>query len=190
MINKQEVIEKIEKLKGLNIKEKNLILDIEMIPKGDVLEIIEQLDEPVRPPEPKPLEPEKPVVPQFVADFYESIKDDFEVGVFELCVKLYNCDLSGEIRHWFDCDDTDPIQTLVNMHQFGYEVKKDKLYTVKFSNEDFGKIYIGIFKKFNKLGISSLPLNDDEIKSWFTEDELKKLKFWKNPAFEINEVKK
>ena len=71
---------------------------------NDALAIVRKLDA-----------PERPVVPQCVADFYESIKDDFEVGVFELCVKLYNCDLSGEIRHWFDCDDTDPIQTLVNV---------------------------------------------------------------------------
>ena len=28
--------------------------------------------------------PEKPVVPQFVADLYESIKDDFEYKVYEL----------------------------------------------------------------------------------------------------------
>lgn len=41
-------------------------------------------------------EPEKPVVPQYVADFYESIKDDFEDGVYELCVNFYNCDLSGK----------------------------------------------------------------------------------------------
>lgn len=47
---------------------------------------------------------------------------------------------------------------------YGYEVEKEKLYTVKFSNEDFGKIYIGIFKAFNKLGISSLPLNDADVK--------------------------
>ena len=69
-----------------------------------------------------------------------------------------------------------------------YEIEKEKLYTVKFSNEDFGKIYIGIFKAVNKFGISSLPLNDDDVKSWFTEDELKRFNFWNNSAFEIKEV--
>lgn len=73
---------------------------------------------------------------------------------------------------------------------YGYEIEKEKLYTVKFSNEDFGKIYIGIFKAVNKFGISSLPLNDDDVKSWFTKDELERFKFWDNPAFEIKEVKK
>lgn len=78
--------------------------------------------------------PEKPIVPQFVADFYESIKDDFEVEVYELCIKLYNCDLEGKIKYWFDCDDNKPIETLVKMKLYGYEVNKDKLYTVELPN--------------------------------------------------------
>lgn len=177
-MNKQELIDKLKKRLGMpsEIDGSQFDQGFEWATKCD-LALITKLDE-----------PEKPVVPQFVADFYEPIKDDFEYGVYELCVNFHNCDLSGKIKHWFDCNDTNPIQVLVNMHQFGYEVEKEKFYTVKFSNEDFGKIYIGIFKKFNKLGISSLPSNDDEIKSWFTEDELKRFKFWDNPAFEIKEV--
>ena len=81
-------------------------------------------------------------------------------------------------------------ERFVNALLYGYEVEKEKLYTVKFSNEDFGKIYIGIFKAVNKFGISSLPFNDDDVKSWFTKDELERFKFWDNPAFEIKEVKK
>lgn len=178
-MNKQEALKKTEKLDALTIKDKDFNFDIEMIPKGEALEIIEQIDE-----------PERLVVPQLVADFYESIKDDFEGGVYELCAQFYEdeSELSDRLYWWFKFSANKPIQTLVNMHQFGYEVEKEKLYTVKFSNEDFGKIYIGIFKKFNKLGISSLPLNDDEIKSWFTEDELKRFKFWENPAFIIDKV--
>lgn len=45
-MNKQEALKKIEKLEGLTIKDKDFNFDIEMIPKGDVLEIIEQIDEP------------------------------------------------------------------------------------------------------------------------------------------------
>lgn len=79
-------------------------------------------------------------------------------------------------------------ETFAKAWLYGYEIEKEKLYTVKFSNEDFGKIYIGIFKAVNKFGISSLPLNDDDVKSWFTEDELKRFNFWNNSAFEIKEV--
>lgn len=77
--------------------------------------------------------PEKPVVPRFVADFYESIKDDFEDGVYELCVQ-FNLDaseLNSDVAGWFDQPKNKPIETLVMMHKFGYEVEKEKLYTVE-----------------------------------------------------------
>ena len=68
------------------------------------------------------------------------------------------------------------------------EVEKEKLYTVKFVTEDFGKIYIGFFKNYKKLGITSLVSNDDELRTYFNEEELKRYKFWDNPAFEVREV--
>lgn len=137
--------------------------------------IIEELDE-----------PEKVVVPQFVADWYEENKDDFEDKLL-YCCDVY-CIQGTDFGKWLLDSNNKPIETLVLMHKIGYEVEKEKLYTVKFVTEDFGKIYIGIFKAVNKLGISSLPLNDDDVKSWFTKDELKRFKFWDNPAFEIKEV--
>lgn len=154
----------------------------------DTLAIVRQLDE-----------PEKVVLNEEEAEWLGRLKKaksflnclyiitrqgwghDFEFYVHEEKYKL----------SYRDDNDEDSEQTknrLVNALIYGYEVEKEKLYTVKFSNEDFGKIYIGIFKAVNKLGISSLPLNDD-VKSWFTEDELKRFKFWDNPAFEIKEVK-
>lgn len=71
-MNKQEAIEEINNLKGLNILDNTINFDSEMVSKKDVLNIVKQLDEPVRPPEPQPLEIEKPVVPQFVADYINS----------------------------------------------------------------------------------------------------------------------
>lgn len=178
-MNKQEAIEKIEKEKSnLNAWEdltRNRALD-------DALAIVRKLDEPERPPEPKPLKLEKPVVPRFVADYIDSERNSWST----LSEALDNMDDEKRILDWFYVNS----EAFAKAWLYGYEVEKEKLYTVKFSNEDFGKIYIGIFKKFNKLGISSLPLNDDDIKSWFTEDELKRFKFWGNPAFEIKEVEK
>lgn len=124
-MNKQEALKKIEKLDGLTIKDKDFNFDIEMIPKGEALEIVNQLDE-----------PEKPVVPQFVADFYESIKDGIENNIYDLCVQFHSDRgvLDKDIDSWFDDPKNKPIQTLVNMHQFGYEVEKEKLYTVEMPN--------------------------------------------------------
>ena len=79
-------------------------------------------------------------------------------------------------------------ERFVNALLYGYEVEKEKLYTVKFSNEDFGKTYIGIIKTANKIGISTVPINDECSKCYFTKSELEEFKFWNNPAFEIKEV--
>ena len=74
-------------------------------------------------------EPEKPVVPQFVADFYESIKDDFENKVYELCLqyKHRGDELPQGVAWWFGDSRNKPIETLVMMHQLGYEVKKEEI---------------------------------------------------------------
>lgn len=119
MMNKQEAIEKIEKLKGLTIKEKNLILDIEMISKGDVLEIIEQIDE-----------PEKPLVPQFVADYIDSEQNS--CSTFSEAID--NMDDKQKILDWFYINS----ETFAKAWLYGYEVEKEKLYTVEIPNPNAG----------------------------------------------------
>ena len=75
----------------------------------------------------------KPVVPQFVADWDEKNKDDFEFNVWDWSAfrdepeKLEN----KEFNDWINDGEGTPIQTLVNMHQFGYEVKEEPKYIVK-----------------------------------------------------------
>ena len=87
------------------------------------LKALEQLDE-----------PEKVKVPQFVADWYEENKDDFEGNLFR-CVHNIPSTFDGaklnEFERWFLNASTKPFQTLVNMHQFGYEVDEEKRYLVK-----------------------------------------------------------
>lgn len=80
----------------------------------------------------------KPVVPQFVADWYEEHKDDFEDSVYDFCIQFSEERLNDDLYKWFCNDDNKPIQTLANMHQFGYEVKKEKLYTVEIPNPNAG----------------------------------------------------
>lgn len=75
---------------------------------------------------------EKPVVPQYVADFYESIEDDFEDGVYGLCAEFYEeeSELSTELYWWFKLDVNKPIETLVKMKLYGYEVEHEQRYVV------------------------------------------------------------
>ena len=74
----------------------------------------------------------KPVVPQFVADWYEEHKDNLEYSI--KCLSVQGCLPVRKIDTWFDSEDNKPIETLVMMHKFGYIVKKEKLYTVELPN--------------------------------------------------------
>ena len=77
---------------------------------------------------------DKPVVPQFVADWYEENKDEFETKLFntvDLVLRDLEFDELSEFDEWLIHEHTTPFQTLVNMHQFGYTVEKEKRYRVK-----------------------------------------------------------
>ena len=83
------------------------------------------------------LEPRKPVVPQFVADWYEDNKDDFEGNLFRCAhniPSIFDGAKLNEFERWFLNASTKPFQMLVNMHQFGYEVEKEKRYEVILRN--------------------------------------------------------
>lgn len=79
-------------------------------------------------------EPQKVAVQQFVADWYEEHKDDFEIALFR-CIdhipSVYDEGDLNEFEEWIIDGETKPFQTLVNMHQFGYTVEKEKRYLVK-----------------------------------------------------------
>ena len=103
-MNKQEVIDK------LKAAIPDPALDdyqrVEEVALTYALELVEELG--------------KVTVPQFVADWYEEHKDNFEYSVQCLCVQ--GCKPVRQIDIWFDNDDNKPIETLVMMHKFGYEV--------------------------------------------------------------------
>lgn len=71
-----------------------------------------------------------PEVPQFIADWYEKHKDDFEFSVFNYLYTLDGQECSV-FKKWLVDSKTEPFKVLVNMHQFGYKIKKDKKYLVK-----------------------------------------------------------
>lgn len=83
----------------------------------------------------------KPVIPQFVADWYEEHKDNLEFNIFDY-VYRFDQNAGFDFKDWFDDFNTKPIQTLVNMHQFGYEVEKEKRYLVKMKGIEKEKCYL------------------------------------------------
>lgn len=77
----------------------------------------------------------KPVVPQYVVDWYEEHKDEFEINLFQSVYEAsdgYTLSSTNKFWHWLMSKYTDALTTLVNMHQFGYEVEKEAKYTVRF----------------------------------------------------------
>lgn len=73
---------------------------------------------------------EKPVVPQYVANWYEGNKEYIDYNIWEF-IKHWDAQPEDEFKKWMLDDEKNPIITLVNMHQFGYEVEKEKRYRVK-----------------------------------------------------------
>jgi gp178 len=79
-------------------------------------------------------ESQKVTVPQFVADWYEERKDDLDTALFrcvDIIPRVYEDGELNQFQEWFVSDENKSFQTLVNMHQFGYEVEKEKRYSVK-----------------------------------------------------------
>ncbi|EOB3407696.1 DUF1642 domain-containing protein [Enterococcus hirae] len=122
-MNKQELIDKytaeIAKLRpycpNRNLISEQLKYDL----YKEILDDLEQLDE-----------PQKPVVLQFVADWFEENKDNLEFAIWELCVDSYNAEAEPKIIDWIQCTENKPIETLIRMKD-GYEVEKEPLYCVK-----------------------------------------------------------
>lgn len=82
---------------------------------------------------------EKPVVPQCVAKWYEGNKRNLGLNlcslVFDLAMDSTEC-YREEFKVWVNDNKKTFITTLVNMHQFGYEVEKEVRYTVRIKGVD------------------------------------------------------
>ena len=137
-MNVKELIEKYKRYEGKwNGKTGELARQI-------FLEDLKQLDE-----------PRKVKVKKFVADWYEEHKDEFEYNVWDwLSSKSESGKIDSKFAFWLNDVDNTPIQTLVNMHQFGYEVEEEKRYLVKIratkhyiAKDGTGKIFFSLAYK-------------------------------------------
>lgn len=179
-MNKQELIDKLKKLLTTPSEIEGYDFDYGYdFGVERAISLAEDLDESVIPPE-----LEKPVVPQYVADFYESIRDDFEDKVYGLCAQ-FNLDesqLNSDVALWFGNSENKPIETLVMMHKFGYEIEKDKLYTVEIpiANSPLGYHYVLRKTTSGEIIIDSFFTNNWGNYDYcqLTESEIKKDHDW------------
>ena len=165
-MNKQELIERIEDFPC----EASLVTEMIRINKNTLLGWVKQLDE-----------PRKPVVKQFVADWYEEHKDDFDYNLWEYLTDWEEQEPS-DFKNWIN-DEFNTFRILVNMHQFGYTVEKEPKYTVK-------------IKSVNQYLVRNtdedfLGFLQSRLKSKFTRKELEEAGFeevFNSPLFEVKEV--
>ncbi|OFQ66144.1 DUF1642 domain-containing protein [Streptococcus sp. HMSC078D09] len=86
----------------------------------------------------------KPVVKQFVADWYEEHKEGLEFNIWDWIKytqeeeKIKN----RQFTEWLAECENDPVETLIKMKLFGYEIEKEKRYIVKVKGADEGYNYL------------------------------------------------
>lgn len=135
---------------------------------------------------------EKPVVKQCVADWYEGNKRNLDLNlcsfVFDLATNSTDY-YQEEFIEWANDNKKTFITTIVNMHQFGYEVEKEKRYKVKMKNLLKRWCTLNRSKKGGFIFSDSEPnsLYDTE----FTRQEIEEAGFgevFNSPLFEVEEV--
>lgn len=78
----------------------------------------------------KETQPQKPVVPKVVADWFEENKDDLDTAIFEYLVLWEERYTDSVLYQWFAKSKNKPIETLVRMKD-GYEVEKEPVWAIK-----------------------------------------------------------
>lgn len=123
-------------------------------------------------------EPEKPVVPQFIADWLEVCKENLGFGLSS-AMNHYTSAMNKQqnnVKDWFKSVKNQ--ETFAKAWHDGYEIEKEKLYTVEIPNPnepDSGHIVLQKDKN-NKVYID-----------WHYEDDWKLLKSLKLTEAEIKE---
>lgn len=170
LMNKQEFIERMKSLKNIFGNK------CEYVKIDAVIELASELDE-----------PQKPVVPQFVADLIEEART-YEWDLDDLFEHISEYSGDSEVSIWFYT--LGNIDVLARAWLDGYEVEKEKRYLVKMKSMD--KEFTML--KFDKIRNTWYLGNDTEYsytKVKHTRKELKEAGFgwvFDCPGIEIEEV--
>lgn len=135
------------------------------------------------------MEREKPVVKQFVADWYEKHKNNIDFEIWHY-LHTFSSQEEDEFKKWMNKLGEKQIQTLVNMHQFGYEVEKEKRYRVKMKDLETGFNFLNYCNGEDHWIFSSKD-NTIDFRSLHTRKELEEAGFgevFNSPLFEVEEV--
>ena len=172
-MNKQELIDYCNVLK----ESKNRIINC--IDVDGIIDKIKQLDEP------------KPVkVPPTVAVWYEINKDNLDKNIAYLCLNNWGEFINDKTLFNWMWNTDNFIQILVNMHQFGYEVEKEKRYLVKVKGMSEENTYLTF--RFGHTWMLSNFEECEEFRLHHTRKQLEEAGFgwvFDCPGIKIEEVK-
>lgn len=120
-----------------------------------------------------------------MADWYEEYNFDLEFNIWDW-IKYTQEEEKIENRQfteWLGKSENDPVETLVKMKLFGYDVEEEKRYTVKMRTTKQPLFYNSLEKRlFFSLG---------ELATQFTFKQLEEAGFrevFDSPLFEVEEV--
>lgn len=134
-MNKQEVINKI---KGMTVE--TFFSNSLFVSQPKVVGLIEQIEEPY-----------KPVIPYYIADYLEKMKSEGDLTV----VGAVNEAPDGRVSDWLFLEN---VNTFAKAWVNGYEVEKEKRYTVKI------KAVLGQY-------LGRYYLNDEELTPQFSRTQ-------------------
>ena len=170
-MNKKEAIEKINNMGTLKINDTVLHRQFDMIDKNKVLDIISKINE-----------PKKVVVPKFVAEYIEYCKHE----KFYALHGAYD-NMDDRLKCWrFKGNNS---ELFAKAWLYGYEIEKEKLYTVEIPNpicDEYSRTFLGKnesgkVEPYNWLGYTSIEFADNwkqEEYAQLTEAEIKQDFAW------------
>ena len=155
-MNKQEAIEEIKDL--YNFVMEDGPFEVDLINKSQAIDIISQIDE-----------PQKPVVPKFVAEWIDELKKSHSNLAWVW--KVYPNE--PKVKNWLESNTEKFMRAWLD----GYEVEKEKLYTVEIP-DPYGAYKIRFLFK-NRVGNILIGGSDNmdmllNKKTHLTESEIKK----------------
>lgn len=136
---------------------------------NDMQDIIKELDE-----------PEKPTVKQFVADWFEDNLEELDWELGGVLINAFNTNRNerSDFQDWLVDTTNYPIETLIRMKLFGYEVEEEPLYYVKLPDlrsSSSGNVY-GLKKTLNgeiRIAVFDKQKVGKTKDSQFTENQIK-----------------
>ena len=158
-MNKQEAIESIKKIS-------DDLLEVKFVSLESVIDIVSQIHE-----------PQKPVVPKYVAEWYDYAKKQN----FSLRLAMENWLMSEKLEKWLQC--TYNQETFALAWLDGYEVEKEPKYRVRMKNT-----HNYLFKSHDEWYMLRYVFSEPGT---YTKSELKEAGFggvFDNPMFETEEV--